>query len=475
VLFGSYVNMEPCTVYRYDISAGTPQLTHKVFNPGPSGCGFLGQMEATGDGSLLYLSAGSPYQITALKGKDLTNAAAYTANPYPGSVALTADGGSFAAGMDGYYGDNDLIVFKTDGTRVFTLADQTTTSTGVWSNGLEFADDGRLFAIFGSDPNTVNGESPAVQFRVYFDTTKFLCDLVASLAHDVIGLGQTATITGALTFADAPTPAGALIHVVRSGPGGSVVLPNATTDASGQFTLQNTPAAIGTYQYTLTYDGDPTHRSATKTVVLTVQSRAVTSLATSVSRSWVTYPGAVRVTAHMGTTHDRSVSILAQPYGGYAVTIASGSVDSNGDLSVLYTPSRRTTFWSRFTGDDAYAPATSGLVTVTVAPSVTGRLQRSYGSAGRYRLYHAGISPVFTGTLLPVHYRQCMYFSVQHYSRAWRSFSTSGCYHMHSNGIATITLPSSLPRGRYRMLASFRGDSDHLASHSSWYYFEVTS
>ena len=65
------------------------------------------------------------------------------------------------------------------------------------------------------------------------------------------------------------------------------------------------------------------------------------------------------VTAHLGTTHtNRSLTITATS-GGSTVTVASGQVDSAGNLKATFQPTSTTTYRATFAGDDWYAPATA--------------------------------------------------------------------------------------------------------------------
>jgi len=65
----------------------------------------------------------------------------------------------------------------------------------------------------------------------------------------------------------------------------------------------------------------------------------------------------VTVTAHLGTTYTiRNVTIAAD-----GKTIASGTVDSAGDITVVIKAKSGTRFVATFSGDAWYAPASASV------------------------------------------------------------------------------------------------------------------
>jgi hypothetical protein len=88
--------------------------------------------------------------------------------------------------------------------------------------------------------------------------------------------------------------------------------------------------------------------------------RQVTSLTIGQVRGTGSTKKTVTITARLGTTHvNRVVTITATPSGGASVTLASGTVNANGNLVATYQPKTTTTYTATFAGDDWYLPATA--------------------------------------------------------------------------------------------------------------------
>jgi hypothetical protein len=83
--------------------------------------------------------------------------------------------------------------------------------------------------------------------------------------------GSSVTITGTLAFGTGVPATGTPVTVTRSNPDGTTsTLAPAQTDASGDFSLTDTPPALGSYTYTASYTGDATTATAQATAKVTV-------------------------------------------------------------------------------------------------------------------------------------------------------------------------------------------------------------
>ena len=80
---------------------------------------------------------------------------------------------------------------------------------------------------------------------------------------------------------------------------------------------------------------------------MTVQ-RRVPSLTINQVRGTGSTRKTVTITAHLGTTHVNRV-----------MTLASGTVNANGNLVATYQPKTTTTYTATFAGDDWSLPATA--------------------------------------------------------------------------------------------------------------------
>lgn len=161
------------------------------------------------------------------------------------------------------------------------------------------------------------------------------------------------TIGGKLSFADGSTTGTRTLSVSRSQGGVTTMLAPVITADNGTYGFTDTPVSPGTVSYTVTFGGDPTHlsSSASQGVQIRLNSTSLTISATRLAGTRVT------VTAHLGTTYtNRTVTIAAN-----GKTIASGTVNSAGDLTTTIKAKSGTTFVARFSGDAWYAPASASV------------------------------------------------------------------------------------------------------------------
>jgi 5-hydroxyisourate hydrolase-like protein (transthyretin family) len=110
-----------------------------------------------------------------------------------------------------------------------------------------------------------------------------------------------------------------------------------------------------------------------------------------------------------------AVTSLGQPVGGVSVLLqkkASGATawttadstntETNGSISLKVTPTRSTAYRWMFTGNDSYAPSTSGAATVNVAQLVTAKLGVSKVKRGKPVKIFGTVSPTAKGQRVTV-------------------------------------------------------------------------
>jgi hypothetical protein len=89
----------PLTIYKYDVSNGSPTLLHEARDPGGSASN-LRDMVVTPDGSKVLTSSGSPYHVQELRLSDLEpTGVTYGTGPYPRAVAVSDAGGASLQGV----------------------------------------------------------------------------------------------------------------------------------------------------------------------------------------------------------------------------------------------------------------------------------------------------------------------------------------------------------------------------------------
>jgi hypothetical protein len=172
--------------------------------------------------------------------------------------------------------------------------------------------------------------------------------------------GTKVTLKGKLTLNGAPAPAGVPVTISRqvsSGKGTSAAL-TARTVTGGTFTVADLPPAYGNYAYLASYTNSsytPASHSVLVHVTIGKPALKLTVSATSVR------PGTkVTITAALGDPHaNRTLTIYAQPKGGTKKEIAHATVNSKGQLVVVYKVTGSTTFTVTFSGDTWYTSASA--------------------------------------------------------------------------------------------------------------------
>jgi hypothetical protein len=177
--------------------------------------------------------------------------------------------------------------------------------------------------------------------------------------------GTKVTVSGTLTLNGVAAPAGTPVKVYRRVSGSSVnsATLTTTTKAGGTFAVTDTPPGRGSYSYVADYAGAGglyASSTASRTVQVTALKSAL-KLAASVGS---VKPGrSVTVTATLGATHgNRTVLIYAQAKGGAKKLIKRATVNSKGQLSIVYVMRVNTTFSVAFLGDTWYGPASATAV-----------------------------------------------------------------------------------------------------------------
>jgi hypothetical protein len=174
---------------------------------------------------------------------NLAEQGVYAGSFFPDAVAIASKTGLVALGEEN--NSPDIFLYKS-GTVVPVNAFETGFSTATGGLGLT-ADGSKLFAV------TVQALSAGYWLHEFSVPTHRAPALTLSGAH--VTVGQTVTLHGHLDTGKVTAfAAWDLVYVTRSG--GHEVLA-ANPDASGNFTITDTPTAGGTYYYTATFAGYP--------------------------------------------------------------------------------------------------------------------------------------------------------------------------------------------------------------------------
>jgi hypothetical protein len=172
--------------------------------------------------------------------------------------------------------------------------------------------------------------------------------------------GTRVTLKGKLTINGGATPANVPIKItrVRSGKPADAATLTAKTAAGGAFTVTNIPPATGTYVYHASFANSLYVSAAHSVTVKVIAAKPTLRLATSAKS---VSPGRnVTVTATLVAPHtNRTLDIYAQAKGGSRRLVKFGTINSKGQLSLVYTIRANTTFTVTFSGDTWYTSASA--------------------------------------------------------------------------------------------------------------------
>jgi hypothetical protein len=291
---------------------------------------------------------------------NLAEQGTYAGSFFPVAVAIAAKAGLVALGEQN--DAPDIFVYKSGAA---VPADAFETGFSVAPGGLGLTADGsRLFAV------TVQALSAGYWLHEFSVPAHQAPALTLSGAR--VTAGQTVTLHGHLDTGKVTAfPAWDLVYVTRSG-GHQVRWAN--PDASGNFTITDTPTIGGTYYYTasfagyeLSFPGDTAGNGAVPgwAVAAVSVAREKPALSATVTPRTASRRQVVRVTVHLGRTYtNRTVTVYARPTGSKQQTrLASGAVNSAGNLTVRWTATRAAVLSAAFAGDAQYQART---VTTTV-------------------------------------------------------------------------------------------------------------
>lgn len=349
--------LSPASSKVISIANGLPTVTAST---SALNCSNLTDLAISTDGSTFTPACGAPYNFGRYSLTTFAQVGVFGANPYPNGAAYSADGKYFAGGMNGIY-NNDVVEYQLSNTAQPTLlyaideTSATDSSLNGAGRGVTFSADGSTLYEVTQDiqnGNVVLHALPASGLPAP-PPTPVATSVTIVPPGNVSNAGSSMAIGGKLSFADGSTTGTRTLSLSRSQGGVTTMLAPATTADNGTYGFTDTPVSTGTVSYTVTFGGDPTHlaSSASQGVQIRLNSTSLTISATRLPGTRVT------VTAHLGTTYTiRNVTIAAD-----GKTIASGTVDSAGDITVVIKAKSGTRFVATFSGDAWYAPASASV------------------------------------------------------------------------------------------------------------------
>ena len=461
----------------YDVSSDTATRTAAVGTDG----GNMGDLAVTPDGQRVVVASGSPYHHQVFKTSDLTPDGTYASDSYPNSVAIAPDG-TVAAGIDGIY-EPDIYIYEPGGTT--SIREYDFPNTGGSSGGDELPDSGlawapdasRLFAV------TYNDEG-VYSLRTLDAPTRALTTITVDAPATAIR-AKKLTVKGKVT-SKAAFPAGVKLTVTRTDVESTSgkALAAVTAAADGSYSFSDTPPAGGKVKYTVRYAGDADHTAASASDTVEV-SRATPTLTLDKNRKTYAYGADVKFTAHLGTTYkNRKVEIWADPYGSDRPNklVKSGTVNSQGNLSVTVDLKRDTKLSAKFAGDARYKAKTvtnTVYTKVKISSSISGHYTTRTAWGQKYHYIRKSKDPVLKTTMTYYPNRQQRLQLQFHYDGAWQDWGAE-YFTLGTSGGSDITLtgtPTTNVRLRFRSEYhdTTSGDNVNTTTYGAWKYFIFTS
>jgi 5-hydroxyisourate hydrolase-like protein (transthyretin family) len=338
----------------YD-TAVTPLKPIAAFGPFGNGCTNEGQLAVVPGGGEFLLACGAPYFVSVISTTTLSLVSSYPTGPYPVAVAITADG-TVAAGP------GNIQIYGPDGTERNILS----APGGLAHNGLAWSADGStLYAITGLNTGPYS-------LHVY-DSPQVTPATLSLTGPSTAFIGKTITLTGQLSLTVGTPPAGSPVTLTRANPDGTTTtLPaTAATDASGNFTVTDTPPATGAYTYSASYAGSSTTTSASTSFTTTVSLAGATlsltpASATVIKGSPVTLTGTLSLASGPPAPGTAVTVSRLNPDGTTTPITGVATDDASGDFTVTDATATATGSYTYTASVPATATTTSAQATAQV-------------------------------------------------------------------------------------------------------------
>ncbi|MEP6757738.1 MAG: hypothetical protein ABJB55_00925 [Actinomycetota bacterium] len=454
------------TMYAYDMSTAPPTLLHNLDNPG--GAENLYQAAVAPDGGSIFLASGYPYTYPEIRRSDFATIRSYDADPYPTSVDVTSvGGGQLVGGSDSSY-DTDVFVYDLGVTTAKWTYDFASGDVTIVPHGVAWAGDAtRVFAVTST---SVYSGQPVSFYAL--DPLESPTTLTLSATPSTPTIGDSVSLDGVLTFGDGSSAAGQTVTFERKDDSGTTSIGQATTQSDGSFHIDDVPEVGGTVAYTASFAGIDHHPASSAKDTVKVKLLSVSVSATASTKT-VTIGKSVTVKGHLGGgTKSRTLSIYAKPDGGSEKLLKKGTVDSHGNLSVKFAPTRDTTFIARYAGDGTHAAALDA-VTTRVRVILTAKLTKYVSTSGAYRIYRAGTYAHCEVHVAPNHARFSVKATLQAYTGgAWKTLDT-GSFPLNASSNTTFVIKGSA-NVNFRVMVQLPTHSDHIGDSSPWLYLRFT-
>lgn len=155
--------------------------------------------------------------------------------------------------------------------------------------------------------------------------------------------------------------------------------------------------------------------------------------------------------------------------------IGEDTVDPDGFVSLLVAPRVNTRYRLVYPGEEGWLGATTA-GTVYVRVLMAGKLLRTDGRAGRWRIYRADHPVCFAARVYPPYPRELVWVGLYRYGEGggWRRVA-SGRFPQNRDGLIVVYVPPGALRiGEYRIRSSFRPEErDRAEGWTRYHYFRI--
>jgi len=321
------------------------------------------------------------------------------------------------------------------------------------------------------------GQSDATYTASTYGATDVTWTVLARTPSEmVVGAPATSPRTVAYTFSGTLTTSGApqvgqTVSLTRTDLAGTTTT-DVVTDASGAYSLQDTPEVGGRVTWTASWAGDSTHAPEARSIAVLVLRLATTMTVASTVRA-VSFSRRAVIKVHLGTTYNsRVVEVYAHPYnsrlGVPGALVARGTVDSHGDFTTTYRMTYNTVFTAKFVGDHRYDSRTRA-VTVMAIPRLSLSAWKPIKRSGQYYVLKAPIGAI-RGTTQPG-YRYCVYWYVQQLvGSRWKAVGPALCGGADLDRHPWLRLYQARKGERYRVRLAMKATPWCLGGSSAWRY-----
>lgn len=272
------------------------------------------------------------------------------------------------------------------------------------------------------------------------------------------------TVSGQLPAELASTP----VVIKRQDLSGTSVLATVVTDSAGKFSYTDTASIGGANTYSANFLGDQTHAPVSKTWNVAVSRQTVT-MSLTLDHASYSYHQIAHLAIHVASHNQKTVQVWAKFGHEPLHLLRTLTLDSRGVARMDSMLTYDTVYQLRFAGDYVYNPRIIAATAYTRV-AIVGGLNGYYGSAGAYRLFHAGGEAIITGRVAPDKTGGCLRFESQYYWQGrWVNGDSLACARMdYASGTgAYYQAAAGLP---VRTRVVYNTEATNLGNASGWMY-----